>query len=125
MRAVWLGLCFLQLLSYIYDHREEMLKLPGLWIKKKQKNKVSFIKQVVILILQVTPNLPTRSSLDAFARGVLVPGSIFCDNLNTKNINAQFSLRSSTVDLLITEIVMPMKGFLGNTDEHSAQQQTG
>lgn len=33
-RAVWPGLCFLQPLSYIYDHREEMLTLPGLWIKK-------------------------------------------------------------------------------------------
>lgn len=33
-----------------------------------------------------TPNSPARSSLEAFALGVLVPGSIFCDNLNKNNI---------------------------------------
>lgn len=32
-----------------------------------------------------TRNLPTISSLLAFARGVLVPGSIFCDNLDKKH----------------------------------------
>ena len=36
--AVWPGLCFLQPLSYIYVHREEMLTLPGLWIKKGKRS---------------------------------------------------------------------------------------
>ncbi len=48
-----------------------------LTIRKDVKTKMT--KQVKFYML--TANSPSRSSLEAFARGVLVPGSIFCDSL--------------------------------------------
>lgn len=43
---------------------------------------------------KTTAALPTRSSLEAFARGVLVPGSILCDNLHKNKSSHQLDFAS-------------------------------
>lgn len=57
------------------------------------------------VILRFTSNSPARSSLEAFARGVLVPGSIFCDNLN-KEQSCIYQLEFILCDFLTTIIIM-------------------
>lgn len=61
--------------------REGRIYKPGRTERKRDDKQV-----YTSSILHVTPNLPTRSSLEAFARGVLVPGSIFCDNLHKRTL---------------------------------------
>lgn len=41
--------------------------------------------------------LPTRSSLEALARGVLVPGSILCDNLHKKKSSHQLDFAPNVI----------------------------